>query len=95
MEVPNIVSFTLAIVLLFVGKVVLERSALLRQYSLPEAVVGGFLAAIVVSVLYFGADIEGYVRARRAAVSAALFLRRASGSSPTSATSLRAGGRWR
>ena len=56
MEVSNIISFTLAIVLLFVGKVVLERSALLRQYSLPEAVVGGFLAAIVVSALYFGAD---------------------------------------
>jgi ESS family glutamate:Na+ symporter len=56
LEVHNFLSFTLAIVLLFVGKVVLERSALLRRYSLPEAVVGGLLAAIVVSVLYFAFD---------------------------------------
>jgi ESS family glutamate:Na+ symporter len=56
LEVHNFLSFTLAIVLLFIGRVVLERSALLRRYSLPEAVVGGFLAAIVVSVLYFAFD---------------------------------------
>ena len=58
LEVHNFLSFTLAIVLLFIGKVVLERSPLLQRYSLPEAVVGGFLAAIVVSVLYFAADMK-------------------------------------
>ena len=52
MEVHNFISFTLAIVLLFVGKVVLNRSALLRQYSIPEAVVGGFFAAVVVGLVY-------------------------------------------
>jgi ESS family glutamate:Na+ symporter len=51
-EVHNFISFTLAIVLLFVGKVVLNRSALLRQYSIPEAVVGGFFAAVVVGLVY-------------------------------------------
>ncbi len=56
MEINNFVSFTLAIILLFIGKVVLERSALLRRYSIPEAVVGGFVAAFVVSVMYFAAD---------------------------------------
>jgi ESS family glutamate:Na+ symporter len=54
LEVGNFLSFTLAIVLLFVGKVALNRLALLRQYSIPEAVVGGFVAAVVVGVVYFG-----------------------------------------
>ncbi len=52
MEVINFISFTLAIVLLFVGKVALSCSPLLRRYSIPEAVVGGFLAALVVGALY-------------------------------------------
>ncbi len=58
MVITNFVSFTLAIVLLFVGKIALNRSAILRQYSIPEPVVGGFLAAIVVSILYFACDYE-------------------------------------
>jgi ESS family glutamate:Na+ symporter len=57
-EVPSFVSFTLAIVLLFVGKIALNRSALLRQYSIPEAVVGGFVAAIVVGALYWLCDFK-------------------------------------
>lgn len=58
MEIDNFVSFTLAIVLLFVGKVVLNRSPILRRYSIPEPVIGGFLAAIVVAVLYFAFDYQ-------------------------------------
>ena len=58
MEIGNFVSFTLAIVLLFVGKVVLNRSQSLRRYSIPEPVIGGFLAAIVVAVLYFAFDYQ-------------------------------------
>lgn len=53
LEINSFVSFTLAIVLLFIGKIALNRSALLRKYSVPEPVIGGFLAAIVVAVLYF------------------------------------------
>ena len=37
--------FTLAIVLLFVGKIALMRIGILREYSIPEPVIGGFLCA--------------------------------------------------
>ena len=36
-------SFTLAIVLLFIGKGITQRVALLRRYSIPEAVIGAAL----------------------------------------------------
>ncbi len=52
--VGGFVAFTLAIVLLFVGKSTVDRSAILRRYSIPDSVIGGFLAATLVSVLYFG-----------------------------------------
>src|SRR5262245_42979804 len=52
LECTNVVSFTRLFVLLFIGKVVLIRSATLRRYSIPEAVVGGFLAALVVGIMF-------------------------------------------
>lgn len=51
-------SFTLAILLLFIGKTLLHRYEVLRRYSIPEAVVGGVLCAAVVSVLYFTLGIQ-------------------------------------
>ena len=54
----EIVSFTLAIILLFVGKIALNRSETLRKYSIPEPVIGGFLAGIVVAVIYFTLNLE-------------------------------------
>lgn len=50
--VPAFPSFTLAILLFFVGQTVSQRSALLRRYSIPEPVVGGFLCACLVGVAY-------------------------------------------
>lgn len=47
------VSFTLAIILLFVGKWATARVDLLRRYSIPESVVGGFLCALVIALIYF------------------------------------------
>lgn len=46
-------SFTLAIILLFIGKMALAKYAFLRNYSVPEAVIGGFLCVAVVASLYF------------------------------------------
>lgn len=52
-QISSFVSFTLAIVLLFVGKVALNRYEVLRRYSIPEPVIGGFVAALVVAFIYF------------------------------------------
>ena len=43
-------SFTLAIILLFLGKLIISRSELLKRYSIPEPVIGGFLCATLVGL---------------------------------------------
>ena len=58
LEINSFVSFTLAIILLFIGKIALNRSETLRRYSIPEPVIGGFLAGIVVAVIYFTLNLE-------------------------------------
>lgn len=55
LTVDAFASFTLAILLLFVGKGLTQRSAWLRRYSIPDAVVGGVCCAAVVCALYYGA----------------------------------------
>ena len=51
-------SFTLAIILLFIGKGLTSKSALLRRYSIPEPVIGGFLCAAAVAIAYFFFDLR-------------------------------------
>ncbi|PMH44557.1 sodium/glutamate symporter [Vibrio sp. 10N.286.49.B3] len=51
--VSPLVSFTIAITLLFIGKGLIERSEVLRKYSLPEPVIGGFVCAATVAALYY------------------------------------------
>ncbi len=57
-EVPSFIAFTIAIVLLFVGKGFTLKSRLLRQYSIPEPVIGGFACAAIVALLYYVFDIQ-------------------------------------
>ena len=52
------VSFTLAIILLFIGKSLVSRVEILRRYSIPEPVIGGFLCAAAVGVAYFVFDLK-------------------------------------
>ena len=56
--IHGLVSFTLAILLLFLGKTLVQHNALLRQYCIPESVVGGFVCAAVTTLFYFGLNIE-------------------------------------
>jgi ESS family glutamate:Na+ symporter len=56
--IHGLVSFTLAILLLFLGKTLVQCNALLRQYCIPESVVGGFVCAAVTTLFYFGLNIE-------------------------------------
>lgn len=51
-------SFTLAILLLFVGKWLTQRHGWLQRYNIPEAVVGGVVCALVVCSLYYGLDVR-------------------------------------
>jgi ESS family glutamate:Na+ symporter len=57
LPIPAFTTFTLAIVLLFIGKDITQRVALLRRYSIPEAVIGGLLCIVVICALYYGAGV--------------------------------------
>ncbi len=52
-ELDGFLSFTLAIILLFIGKALIGKIEVLRRYSIPEPVIGGFLCAAVVGVAYY------------------------------------------
>jgi ESS family glutamate:Na+ symporter len=57
-EVDPFLSFTLAIILLFIGKALTYRIEVLRRYSIPEPVIGGFLCAAAVGIAYFFFDLR-------------------------------------
>ena len=57
-EFGGFVSFTLAIILLFLGKTLTSRVEILRRYSIPEPVIGGFLCAAAVGVAYYAFDLK-------------------------------------
>jgi ESS family glutamate:Na+ symporter len=57
-EFGGFVSFTLAIILLFLGKTLVGRIEVLRRYSIPEPVIGGFLCAAAVGVAYYFFDLK-------------------------------------
>lgn len=52
------VSFTLAVLLLFVGKACTRRFELLRRYSIPEPVIGGLVCIAIVSALYLAIGLK-------------------------------------
>ncbi|RKF20349.1 sodium/glutamate symporter [Alginatibacterium sediminis] len=58
LEAGGFFSFTLAILLLFMGKTALAKYDLLRNYSIPEPVIGGFICATVVALIYFVLDVK-------------------------------------
>ncbi len=57
-EFGSFVSFTLAIILLFIGKALIGKIEVLRRYSIPEPVIGGFLCAACVGVVYYFFDLQ-------------------------------------
>lgn len=56
--IDDFLSFTLAIVLLFVGKGLTRNFEILRRYSIPEPVIGGFMCAAAVGIAYFFFDLK-------------------------------------
>jgi len=57
-EFGGFVSFTLAIILLFLGKTLVGKVEVLRRYSIPEPVIGGFFCAAAVGLAYFVFDLK-------------------------------------
>jgi hypothetical protein len=58
LRIGGFVSFTLAIIFLFVGKIALARYVVLHHYSIRETVIGGGMAAIVVGVIGLAFDLQ-------------------------------------
>ena len=48
---------TWGIVVLFIGRWLVGRSALLRDYNIPEPVVGGLLVSLLFALIYFAFDV--------------------------------------
>lgn len=57
-ELDAFATITLAILLLFIGKGLMQRQAWLQRFNIPEAVVGGLLCALAVCALYYGLDLR-------------------------------------
>ena len=51
-------SFTLTIILLFLGRGIIGQVEILRRYSIPEPVIGGFLCTAAVGIAFFFFDLQ-------------------------------------
>ena len=58
LDVNVVLTLVAAIVVLLIGRLIVSRVALLNKYSIPDPVVGGLIAAIVITALRFGADLQ-------------------------------------
>ncbi|WP_415895882.1 sodium/glutamate symporter [Neptuniibacter sp. PT34_22] len=54
--VDSFITFTLSIIVYFVGVKITHRVAFLRKYNIPEPVTGGLFAALVALVIYLTTD---------------------------------------
>lgn len=52
------VTMTVAMCVFFIGSAIVMRVKLLREFSIPESVVGGFATAIVITLIYLLFDLE-------------------------------------
>ncbi|MDY0273166.1 MAG: sodium/glutamate symporter, partial [Advenella sp.] len=58
LEINAIASFTLAILLLFIGKGLSNRITWLQKYSIPEPVIGGLVCTVMVCMAYYLLDLR-------------------------------------
>src|SRR5512133_2686345 len=57
LEVDVFGTTTIAMCAFFLGYAIVMRSQLLRDYSIPEPVIGGFAVALLIAVIYYIADL--------------------------------------
>ena len=55
---PDFLSLTIGIVVYFVGVLTTQRVKFLRRLSIPEPVSGGFIAGVVISLVYLVFNLE-------------------------------------
>jgi ESS family glutamate:Na+ symporter len=58
LDVNVILTLVVAIVVLIVGRMIVSRVGFLNKYSIPDPVVGGLIAAVVITALRFGPDVR-------------------------------------
>ena len=58
LHLDGYISFTLAVLLLFVGKAFTRRFEMLRRYSIPEPVLGGVVCIGIVSAVYLATGLK-------------------------------------
>jgi glutamate:Na+ symporter, ESS family len=58
LEVDVFGTTTIAMCVFFLGYAIVMRSQLLRDYSIPEPVIGGFACAILIALVYYIANVE-------------------------------------
>ena len=66
LALPSFHTVTLAIIVLFIGKGLNFRFTILRDFNIPEPVVGGLLFSIVFAIVHFtlGVTVEFDLKAR-------------------------------
>lgn len=57
LQIGPLLSFTIGIIVLFVGKRVNDAVGFLREFSIPEPVTGGLLFSIIVALIYIASDV--------------------------------------
>ena len=57
LRIESFLAVTIGIIVLFVGKRLNDKVAILREFSIPEPVTGGLLFSILLGVLYFASDV--------------------------------------
>ena len=55
---PDFLSLTIGIVIYFIGVLTTQRVKFLRNFSIPEPVSGGFIAGVVISLVYLVFNLE-------------------------------------
>lgn len=58
LDVNVILTLVVAVAVLLVGRVIVGHVAFLNKYSIPDPVVGGLIAAVVITALRFGAGVQ-------------------------------------
>lgn len=58
LDVNVILTLVVAVAVLLVGRIIVGHVAFLNKYSIPDPVVGGLIAAVVITALRFGAGVQ-------------------------------------